>query len=284
MRDKVEPLIDRATRELTKYGEAGVRSLSHVVMSDLGPTFAKFFGPEWVGGDSPAGVVCATINDYLEDYENVLVDYYLTKVALDLTARTVVAFFRSLDKNLNPSSTEKAGGKGLKLKQENVDRILDDMEVIEESLSTRMMGGPRRAGPFAMMDDMKVFLTEGGEPVLQAVAATSATITGAGVVKEGLRRAVEVCMTTLIKARRTASSLDKVTAKNLLNDCMEKIDEALESQGDNERPTFPGPYDKISLYMQVFGVKPQSTNKNTKDEKLRRGTIMHGAAAEEGSL
>ena len=144
MRDKVEPLIDRATRELTKYGEAGVRSLSHVVMSDLGPTFAKFFGPEWVGGDSPAGVVCATINDYLEDYENVLVDYYLTKVALDLTARTVVAFFRSLDKNLNPSSTEKARGKGLKLKQENVDRILDDMEVIEESLSTRMTGRPIR--------------------------------------------------------------------------------------------------------------------------------------------
>ena len=41
----------------------------------------------------------------------------MSKVALDLTARTVVAFFRSLDKNLNPSSTEKARGKGLKLKQ-----------------------------------------------------------------------------------------------------------------------------------------------------------------------
>ena len=75
--------------------------------------------------------------------------------------------------------------------------------------------------------------------------------------------------------------MEKVTAKNLLNDCMEKIDEAMESHGDRERTAFPGPYDKISLYLQVFGVKPQSAQKNTKDEKARRGTIMHGAAAEE---
>ena len=81
VRSKVDPLIDSATKSLTRYGEAGVRALSHVVMQDLSHIFATLFGPEWLDGESRAAVVTATFNDYLGEYEDTLVDYYLTKVS-----------------------------------------------------------------------------------------------------------------------------------------------------------------------------------------------------------
>ena len=123
LRSKVDPLVDRVMSTLTLYADAGMRALSHMVMQDLGTTLGKLFGPAWVKGESPVGAVAATITDYLNEFESSLSDYYVNKLALDLTARAVVAYLRLLDMRLNPSGADKTRGRGLKLTVGSLDLI-----------------------------------------------------------------------------------------------------------------------------------------------------------------
>lgn len=50
----------------------------------------------------------ATIDDYLNEFEASLTDYWVTKLALDVTARAVVTYVKRLEANLHPMKKSKA--------------------------------------------------------------------------------------------------------------------------------------------------------------------------------
>ena len=93
----------KSSRLIRIVGETAVQVLAVQIMADLKDTMATFFGVNWTRGESPAGVVAATINDYLQGYAGEMDDYFHRKLAYEVTARAVASYARKLDHKLHPS-------------------------------------------------------------------------------------------------------------------------------------------------------------------------------------
>lgn len=279
---RIEPLIDRATRALIAYGDAGVRALSRGVMQDLAATLNKVFSNEWRDGvEDPAATISATMHDYISEYEAVLGDYHHRKLCADLCARAVVAYLRFLVQKLSAQKVPgvKLGG-GLRLEPPVINRMFDDLRVIELCFASRVMHagppgapGQQRPGPFVLMDDVKALLSAKEARILDVVRSVAESMAAAAAGAGGgggggrsdkvYRESLEFAVTVLLKARQ---DLNKTEARQLTDACLGAIDDKMGSSGGGEEP---GQYDRAELYCQVFVRK----NRGGSRASQKRGSI-----------
>lgn len=261
---RIEPLIDRATHSLIAYGDAGVRALARGIMGDLSQTLLKVFSNEWRDGtEQPAATVAATMQDYLNEYEAVVGDYHHKKLCMDLCSRTVVTYLGLLAKKLSSSTIGVKIG-GMKLDPPVINRMFDDLRTIELCFVERIRT-TQRAGPFVLLDDVKAFLSAKDARIQDVVRSAAAGIPAAD--SKPYREALEGALSLLLKSRQ---DLGKNATKQLLDACMGIIEDTVEDgEGGSTQAAQPGPYDRATLYLQVFSRK----NIKAASNRAKRGSI-----------
>ena len=112
--------------------------------------------------------------------------------------------------------------------------------------------GGTKPGPFAFIDDVKVFMGGSSKQVLATVDSVGSDIHPKSPDK--LRKSVELAARQWLKVR---TDISKAERKSLLSDVIIHIETAVEEQAEEEEQDIgskqmPGSTDRVTMYQRVY--------------------------------
>ena len=104
IRDKIDDIFDPLTTQLVQCGQACLKRLAGLVMSDVQGQLDEVFMEEWLEGNQ-VQVATATISDYMGDFEEFLVEFWSAKFVYTILETVILSYIRSIlfkKSNLQP--------------------------------------------------------------------------------------------------------------------------------------------------------------------------------------
>lgn len=95
IRERIDEIFDPLTSNLVNCGQACLKRLSKLVMSDVQSQVDAVFTLDWLEGDQ-MHVAVATISDYMSDFEEYLVGFWADKFVYILLEDLTLTYVRSV--------------------------------------------------------------------------------------------------------------------------------------------------------------------------------------------
>ncbi|RYY70370.1 hypothetical protein EON63_22680, partial [archaeon] len=95
IRERIDEIFDPLTTNLVNCGQACLKRLSKLVMSDVQGQLDAVFTLDWLEGDQ-MHVAIATISDYMNDFEEYLVGFWADKFVYILLEDLTLTYVRSV--------------------------------------------------------------------------------------------------------------------------------------------------------------------------------------------
>jgi hypothetical protein len=95
IRHKIDEIYDSVTMALVDCGQACLKRLVNLVMSDIENELAEVFTPDWIEG-MQVKIVIATMTDYMADFEKFLMPFWFDKFAAFLMEAIIIRYTRSV--------------------------------------------------------------------------------------------------------------------------------------------------------------------------------------------
>ena len=113
IREKIDDIFDPLTTNLVNCGQACLKRLAGLVMSDVSETLCEVFTPEWIEGNQ-VPVAMATISDYMNDFQEFLVDFWSDKFVYTILEDVILCYTRCIlfPDFVGPNAKKGGGGSG----------------------------------------------------------------------------------------------------------------------------------------------------------------------------
>lgn len=95
IRDKIDEIFDPLTTTLFQCGQACLKRLAGLVMSDVQGLLDQVFEEEWMEGNQMR-VATATISDYMRDIQQFLVPFWADKFVMTILEEVILSYTRTL--------------------------------------------------------------------------------------------------------------------------------------------------------------------------------------------
>lgn len=95
IRQRIDDIFDPLTTNLVNCGQACLKRLARLVMSDVQALLDDVFMEEWMEGNQ-MHVATATISDYMNDFEEYLAEFWAKKFVNTILEEVIVSYTRSL--------------------------------------------------------------------------------------------------------------------------------------------------------------------------------------------
>lgn len=95
-KEKIDEIFDPLTNSLVNCGEACLKRLASLVMSDVQQVLQKVFTVDWLDGGEQVQVVTATISDYLNDFEEYLREFWSEKFVYIILQEALLCYIRCI--------------------------------------------------------------------------------------------------------------------------------------------------------------------------------------------
>lgn len=95
IRQRIDDIFDPLTTNLVNCGQACLKRLAGLVMSDVQTLLDEVFMPDWMEGKQMR-VATATISDYMRDFEEYLVEFWAKKFQYTILEEVVISYTRSV--------------------------------------------------------------------------------------------------------------------------------------------------------------------------------------------
>lgn len=95
IRDRIDEIFDPLTNNLINCGQACLKRLASLVMSDVSALLDAVFTEEWLEGNQ-MHVATATISDYMNDFEEYLVAFWADKFIHTILEEVILTYTRSV--------------------------------------------------------------------------------------------------------------------------------------------------------------------------------------------
>ena len=97
VRDRINEMYDSVTMNLVECGQACLKRLVKILMLEVQGEFDKLMSEEWYEDDNgPVPVAISTISDYLKDFEEFLMPFWLKKFKYYLLENVIICYTKSL--------------------------------------------------------------------------------------------------------------------------------------------------------------------------------------------
>lgn len=97
VRDRINEMYDSVTMNLVECGQACLKRLVKILMHEVQGEFDKLMSEEWYEDDNGSvPVAISTISDYLKDFEEFLMPFWLKKFKYYLLENVVICYTKSL--------------------------------------------------------------------------------------------------------------------------------------------------------------------------------------------
>ena len=97
VRDRINEMYDSVTMNLVECGQTCLKRLVKILMLEVQGEFDKLMSEEWYEDDNgPVPVAISTISDYLKDFQEFLMPFWLKKFKYYLLENVVICYTKSL--------------------------------------------------------------------------------------------------------------------------------------------------------------------------------------------